>query len=325
MRSVLFLALVCGCDSAGIAAYDVGGTIGDPTTELTSGTVDTPVTETITTPTTSTTSDASSSTTGSSESTGSGVTTVCYPGPLFDWSSCVDTVELAPVPADYLYPPPLNGQYLEPGRFVDLTALDPEMEIAPNFVLREIAEVWKGDFAVVQPHAIERLQAVRDLLGPIIVNSGYRSPDYNFGVGGAEWSRHMYGDAFDIVATGADLYTLADTCTAEGADYVSVYVAHVHCDWRDDPLDAVFFGAGSPLLFGGGLPLARSAVIESRAGVLTAPAEGWDEGEPLRVWMALDVQGQVIEVVEAATYLPPPAAVEVEVEVGAILWLSVLL
>lgn len=34
--------------------------------------------------------------------------------------------------------------------------------------------------------------------GPVVVNSGYRSPALNAAVGGAPRSRHMYGEAADI-------------------------------------------------------------------------------------------------------------------------------
>lgn len=43
------------------------------------------------------------------------------------------------------------------------------------------------------------LQSIRDIFGyPIIVNSGYRSPEVNIAVGGSKYSNHMYGIAADI-------------------------------------------------------------------------------------------------------------------------------
>ena len=46
---------------------------------------------------------------------------------------------------------------------------------------------------------MDRLQRLRARLGkPMIVNSAYRSPQHNAAVGGAEKSRHVAGDAFDI-------------------------------------------------------------------------------------------------------------------------------
>jgi zinc D-Ala-D-Ala carboxypeptidase len=67
-----------------------------------------------------------------------------------------------------------------------------------NFSPSEIACRGTGRL-VVHEGAMDRLQALRDRLGkPLIVTSGYRSPEHNKRVGGARNSRHMQGDAFDI-------------------------------------------------------------------------------------------------------------------------------
>jgi hypothetical protein len=51
----------------------------------------------------------------------------------------------------------------------------------------------------INEEALDCLQTLRDLLGkPMIVLSGYRSPEYNRRVGGARASKHMEGTAFDI-------------------------------------------------------------------------------------------------------------------------------
>lgn len=43
------------------------------------------------------------------------------------------------------------------------------------------------------------LQPLRDKLGcPVIINSGYRNPDYNASVGGVKNSQHLTGCAADI-------------------------------------------------------------------------------------------------------------------------------
>ncbi len=47
------------------------------------------------------------------------------------------------------------------------------------------------------------LEGVRILLGvPIIISSGYRSPELNKAVGGSKTSQHMYGEAVDFTAPG---------------------------------------------------------------------------------------------------------------------------
>src|SRR5690606_17424243 len=107
----------------------------------------------------------------------------CFLGPARDHAVCLPVVSPSPMPAGYDYPSPLNGDpnYRAPIAWLDLSAVDPDEALAPNFVLDELAQAWKGRYGVVQPHAVAKLQALRDALGPIVVNSGYRNPDYNAG------------------------------------------------------------------------------------------------------------------------------------------------
>lgn len=67
-----------------------------------------------------------------------------------------------------------------------------------NFSPEEIA--YRGDAAIrINEAALDKLQALRDRLGaPLVVNSAYRSPEYNRQVGGAKHSMHLQGAAFDI-------------------------------------------------------------------------------------------------------------------------------
>lgn len=71
----------------------------------------------------------------------------------------------------------------------------------PNFSPREIA--CRGDNTLmVDEYAMDCLQALRIALGrPLIVNSAYRSPEYNARIGGATASQHLHGRAFDISMT----------------------------------------------------------------------------------------------------------------------------
>jgi len=233
---------------------------------------------------------------------------------------CLPVVTPANPGSAYDYPAPLQGSanYREPVAYLDLSEHDPATKLAPNFRLDEFAQEGKGRWGVVQTHLIEHVQALRDELGPIIVNSGYRSPGYNSGVdGSATYSRHMYGDAADMAASSASLATLRQACLDEGAGYVGTYTTHIHCDWRDDLVDEVFFGpAGRAVPTWADLPL-HDAFVERDGARLFAPAEGWDEGEPLREWYAYDADGVLIEVSTVESYVPPAEAVEVVVVVGA--------
>lgn len=253
-------------------------------------------------------------------------TEACYLGPDRDDSVCLPTVDASL--ADYDYPWSSNAQYAEPMRYLDLDVIDPSTELAPNFLLSEIAQDWKGQYAVVQPHAVDRLQDLRDQLGALGVNSGYRPPDYNASVGGATLSRHMYGDAFDLDPYVVGLTTLQNACYDTDASYVQVYSTHIHCDWRNDSLSPVFYGASFAALSSSTFsfePITLDAEIVRVGDQLTAPAIGWDEGEPLREWTAFDPDGHAIDTSVGDSYSPPDDAHSVEVWVGRDLLRTVLL
>lgn len=167
----------------------------------------------------------------------------CYPGPAGNWDVCIPLVYPESELDGYDYAAALGGNqnYRRPIGFIDLDAVDPQTQITENFTLAEVAHRWKGRYAVVQPHAIASLQQLRDDVGSITVNSGYRSPKYNRGVGGATYSRHMYGDGFDMDPNAVGLSTLESACQNNGGFLVE-YTSHVHCDFRFDTADASFFG-----------------------------------------------------------------------------------
>lgn len=74
----------------------------------------------------------------------------------------------------------------------------------PNFRPRELACKGTGRL-MLSRKAMNALQRLRDKVGkPMVIASGYRSPQHNAKVGGAVNSRHMWGDAFDVVMTNHD-------------------------------------------------------------------------------------------------------------------------
>ena len=250
---------------------------------------------------------------------------VCYPGAADDYTACLPLVpHRSSWGSDYAYPEAYNGstQYSAPVRFIDLTTADPDLMLAPNFALDEVMQEYKGDYGMYQVHVMEYLQAIRDSIGAALyINSGYRNVTYNAGVGGATYSRHMYGDAVDMYSGSASLSELADICESLGAGYVSEYTSHVHCDWRDDPLDAAFFDVGrshtdadSPH---------HTATLVFDADTLHAPATGFDEGEPLRVWSAWGADGALLVEATQEHFQPPDGAARVTVRIGGQVEVSV--
>lgn len=170
---------------------------------------------------------------------------VCYPGPDADYTACFGLVDHTDeMGASYDYPEPYEGnpQYNQPLRFIDLSLADHSAGVSANFAFGELMHEEKGQFGLYQVHAVESLQALREATGgPLFANSGYRNVTYNEGVGGAEFSRHMYGDALDMYSDTVSLAELMTLCEDLGAGFTKLYSSHVHCDWRDDPLDSVFF------------------------------------------------------------------------------------
>ena len=240
---------------------------------------------------------------------------LCFPGPDDLDDMCLDVVTYDPAwGADYDYPTSSDPRYAAPQQFIDISAWDADFEVARNFVLGEFLQASKGRYGLLQPHFIRSMQALRSAVGaPVYVHSGYRTPAYNVGVGGVQFSRHQWGDAADMHTDVLDIGELGAVCEDQGAAYVGYYEAHIHCDWRDDPLDPVLFGVTrAPAR--AGLPQLSARLV--RGPVWAAPGEGWDEGEPLREWTARDAGGAVLTRSVARTFAPPPGAATVEVEVG---------
>lgn len=247
---------------------------------------------------------------------------VCYPGPQTQYDVCMQLTSFTTLPVGYSYPPPLGGDanYRAPIALLDLDGLSPTLALAPNFQLGEIATIDLGQYAVIQPHAIESIQELRNRAGAIIVESGYRSPAYNASVGGETNSRNMYGDGFDLYPVSGDLDALALDCIDIGG-FLITYNTYVHCDFRFDPVDTRYFGAASLQPTVSGMHQASddfgfSATIEAHEGTYVAPATGFGESEPLRRWSALDAYERVIDHSIGTHYTPPPNTVWVRVVVG---------
>lgn len=84
-----------------------------------------------------------------------------------------------------------------------------------------------------------QLQTLRNVLNkPIKINSGYRSPEHNFKVGGSLKSQHLLGKAADIVVIGLEPYQVAEVIEGliSNGDMlqggIGIYNTFVHYDIR---------------------------------------------------------------------------------------------
>ena len=245
----------------------------------------------------------------------------CFLGADRSGTTCLPVVSIDA----YAYPSPLNNNYREPIRYIDVEAVDLSTKIAPNWRLSEISVPYKGRYQVVQPHAVEKLQKVRDRAGALTMKSGFRSPPYNAEQpGAATRSRHMYGDAFDIVPLSTSQNNLYNICNSEGAGYVAKYTSgHVHCDWRNVSVDPLFYGnlAVAPGDLEPYFTLANLDLsIDTDGALYWVEASGYDveEGELTREWFALDEDGELLERAETLTFAPPPGTALLRVDVGGL-------
>ena len=95
------------------------------------------------------------------------------------------------------------------------------MKLSANFSLNEVTKsetaTRNGIPNTASQEVIEKLQALvnnvlqplRTKFGPVIVTSGYRSPEVNKSVGGSSTSHHCFGYAADFEVLGMDNRELA--------------------------------------------------------------------------------------------------------------------
>jgi len=80
-----------------------------------------------------------------------------------------------------------------------------------------------------------QLELLRNLTGPLTVNSGYRCPRHNAAVGGEKLSQHLHGLAADITSSTRSM-PFIKSCAEElprfAAGGIGIYKTWVHVDLR---------------------------------------------------------------------------------------------
>ena len=76
-------------------------------------------------------------------------------------------------------------------------------QLSAHFKVREFACGDGSDAVLVAPRLVMVLETIRAHFGaPVVIHSGYRTPQYNAKANGAEHSQHCYGTAADITVRG---------------------------------------------------------------------------------------------------------------------------
>ena len=93
-----------------------------------------------------------------------------------------------------------------------MVEMNKEMKLSPHFTLGELTKTnhKTPDGNIPSRVAIENLRNIcenwleplRQARGPIVITSGYRSPEVNWLAGGSATSNHLTGCAVDIRVTG---------------------------------------------------------------------------------------------------------------------------
>ena len=104
---------------------------------------------------------------------------------------------------------------------------------ASNFKVKEFACHDGSAKVLIDAELLGKLQIIREHFNsPVVVNSGYRTVDYNRTVGGVNGSQHVLGKACDIVVKGKTPAEVAKYAKDIGFRGVGIYSDFVHVDTR---------------------------------------------------------------------------------------------
>lgn len=113
---------------------------------------------------------------------------------------------------------------------------DGNVKITNHFKVKEFACKDGSPIVFIDEYLVTLLEILRQTINkPIIITSGYRTPEHNKKVGGAKYSYHMRGCATDIIVKGMKPKDVAKELNkiAPNNCGIIVYDNWVHFDVRN--------------------------------------------------------------------------------------------
>ena len=126
--------------------------------------------------------------------------------PLAEGQHTLDNFSVGAYPAASASPDPRH--YQPPPGLLKVTQRTAGVRLSPNLRLGQFLCKQQGGwpkYLYVQPRLVEALEHILTALAAkgfpssaVTIMSGYRTPQYNAGLGNVPYSRHLYGDAADF-------------------------------------------------------------------------------------------------------------------------------
>jgi len=120
--------------------------------------------------------------------------------------------------------------------------IDQNEKASKNFTVKELACNDGSINLKIIDKCREKLQHLRSESGCVfILNSAYRSLEYNRSIGSSDKSQHVVGTAFDIRWTDTlkrkfrNMDNFKDWLVENGVKGIGLYDTFVHVDWRENP------------------------------------------------------------------------------------------
>lgn len=105
--------------------------------------------------------------------------------------------------------------------------------VKTNFKIEEFACKDGADLIIIDVNLVSALQMIREhFKTPLLINSGYRTPEYNSKIGGAKNSFHTKGQAADIRIKNVSPKSLCAYSESIGLLGIGLYSTFTHIDTR---------------------------------------------------------------------------------------------